>query len=154
MSTQADFTEQQWADITEAPLQIIMTMFAAGEHGPISAIKESAAGAKVLSEPGNRGVATGLINEIVPAAKSREARKGAEKPEGDSFAAIIDDGVNDLKPAAAALSTLPAEEAQGVGVWLVDIAAAVAGAAKGVSDTERETVAKIAGVFAVPVPPL
>ena len=64
------------------------------------------------------------------------------------FASIVLRGLADLQPAATALKAhLPQDEVQAVGGWLVDIAEAVAGASKGVSEGEKETVAKIAGMF-------
>lgn len=152
MSSQADFTEDEWSAITEAPLQVLVTMFAAGEHGPISMIKESSAGAHALAQPGNRGAGSGLIAEIVPVAQGKEARHEVGHPKGHSIAEVIADCIAELEPAAAALAGLPGDEGAQVGAWLVDIGAAVAGAAKGVNDTERDTLAEIASVFSVPAP--
>ena len=59
-----------------------------------------------------------------------------------------------LQPAAAALAKLTGDEGAQVGAWLVDIGAAVAKAAKGVTDVERGALAKVAGVFGVPAPQL
>ena len=151
MSTQADFTEDEWSAITEAPLQVMVTMFAAGEHGPISMIKESNAGAHALVQPGNHGSGSGLIAEIVPVAQGKEARHGVAHPKGHSITEVIDGCLAELAPAAAALAEL-GDEGKQVGTWLVDIGAAVAGAAKGVNDTERDTLAKIATAFGVSAP--
>jgi hypothetical protein len=154
MSGQADFTDDEWTAVTEAPLEIMVTMFAAGQHGPISTIKESSAGAHAITQPGNRGAASGLIAEIVPLAQSKQARHDVGHPKGGSLDELIAACLARLEPAAAALATLPGDEGAEVGAWLVDIAAAVARAAKGVSDTERETVAKIAAIFGVAAPEL
>jgi hypothetical protein len=152
MSGRSDFTDDEWAALTEAPLLVTITMFTAGQHGPISAIKESAAGARAIQNPGNRGAASALIAEIVPLAESKEARHGAEHHKGKSVDEIVAACLADLEPAAAALHKRPADEAQGVGAWLVDIAQAVAGASKGVSERETATVAKIASTFGVTPP--
>ena len=152
MSSKADFTEDEWTLVSEAPLQVMVTMFAAGQHGPISTIKESKAGAMAITNPGNRGSASALIAEIIPAAQSKEARHDVGHPKGASIAEIVAAGIAKLEPVAAALAKLPGDEATQVGAWLVDIAAAVADAAKGTSDTEREAIAKIAAVFGVPAP--
>ena len=152
MSGQADFTDDEWTEITEAPLEVMVTMFAAGQHGPISTIKESSAGAHAITQPGNRGAASGLIAEIVPIAQGKEARHDVGHPHGDSVADLIQGCLDRLGPAATALGKLPADERSEVGAWLVDIAVAVAKAAKGVSDGERETIAKIAAIFGVTAP--
>ena len=34
MSSKADFTDEEWTAITDAPLEVMVTMFAAGQHGP------------------------------------------------------------------------------------------------------------------------
>jgi len=152
MSGQADFSDEEWTAVTDAPLQVMATMFLAGQHGPISAIKESNAGVHAIAQPGNRGSASGLIAEIIPVAESKQARHDAGHPHGASVAEAIDDAVTKLQPAATALAKLPGDEAAHVGGWLVDIGAAVAGASKGVSDTERETLGRIAAVFGVAAP--
>lgn len=152
MSSKADFTDDEWTAIVEAPLEVVVTMFAAGQHGPISTIKESSAGAHAIAQPGNRGAGSGLIAEISPLAESRQARHDVGHPHGDSMPHLIDACLDRLRPAAAALAKCPADEAAEVGGWLVDIAVAVAAAAKGVSDTERETMGKIAAIFGATAP--
>ena len=152
MSGQADFTEDEWTAIVEAPLEVMVTMFAAGQHGPISTLKESTAGARAIAQPGNRGAASGLIAEVIPAAQGKQARHDAGHPKGDSLAEIIDAGLAKLEPAATALAARPGDEVSGFGAWLVDIAVAVAQASKGVSDTERDAIERIAAAFGVPAP--
>ena len=152
MSTKTDFTDAEWKAIAEAPLLITAAMFAAGQHGPISMVKESAASAKLIAQPGNRGAATGLIAEIAPDAQSKESRHDAEHHKGADIAAIVDACLADLAPAAAALAKLPQDEGSGVAEWYLDIAVAVAKASKGVSDTERDAVGRVAGVFKLSPP--
>ena len=149
MSGRSDFTDEEWTAVTEAPLLVTVTMFTAGQHGPISAVKESAAAARAIQHPGNRGAASALIAEIVPLAQSKQARHDVEHHKGHSVDEVLAACLTDLEPAAAALRKLPTDEAQGVGRWLVDIAEAVAEASKGVSERETATVAKIADVFGV-----
>jgi hypothetical protein len=152
MSGKSDFTDEEWTAITDAPFEVITIMFLAGAHGPISTIKETSAGAHALAQPGNRGSSSGLIAEIIPVAEGKQARHDAGHPHGASMAEAIDAGVAKLQPAAAALGKLTGDETAEVGAWLVDIGAAVAQAAKGVTDVEREALGKIAGVFGVPAP--
>ncbi len=154
MSGKSDFTDEEWTAVTDAPFEVITIMFLAGAHGPISTLKESSAGAHAIAQPGNRGSASGLIAEIIPDAEGKQARHDAGHPHGASVVEAIDAGVAKLQPAATALAKLTGDEAAQVGVWLVDIGAAVAQAAKGVTDGERDALAKIAGVFGVPAPQL
>ncbi len=154
MSTKSDFTDAEWKAVTEAPLLITAALFAAGQHGPISMVKESAASAKVITNPGDRGAANGLIVEIMPDAQSKESRHDAEHHKGQSIAAIVDACLADLAPAAAALAKLPQDEGSGVAEWFLEIAVAVAKASKGVSDTERDAVGRVATLFKLASPPL
>jgi hypothetical protein len=153
MADKSDFTDAEWKAVAEAPLLVTVTMFAAGQHGPISMIKESAAGARVIAAPGDRGSASGLINAIAADAQTKEARHDAEHHKGADLTAVIAACLADLEPAAAAMKAhLSPDEVKQVGGWLVDIAAAVAGASKGVSEGEKDTVAKVAAVFGVTAP--
>lgn len=149
MSDKSVFDEDQWRAVVEAPLLVTVTMFAAGQHGPISMVKESAASARLIATPGDRGAANALIAQIVPEAEAKESRHDVGHRKGASIQELIVKGLADLEPAAAAIANLPADEAAGVGGWLVDIAKAVAAASKGTSDVEAETIAKIAALFGV-----
>jgi hypothetical protein len=150
MADQSDFSDQEWKAVVEAPLLVTVTMFAAGQHGPISMVKESAAGARVIGAPGDRGSASGLINAIAAQSQTKEARKDAEHHKGSDLAAVIAACLADLAPAAAALKAhLDAEESAQVGGWLYDIAHAVAGASKGVTETEQHALDQIAAIFGV-----
>jgi hypothetical protein len=152
MSTRTDFSDDEWKALTEAPLLVMVTMFAAGQHGPISTIKESSAGARAITHPGNRGAATALIGELLPEAQSKQARHDAAHHKGPDVDAIVASCLGDLQPAAEVLGKLPADESQGLAAWLVDIATAVAEASKGVSERETHTVARIAQTFGVAAP--
>jgi len=57
MADKSDFTDAEWKAVAEAPLLVTVTMFAAGQHGPISMIKESAAGARVIHVDVDHGLA-------------------------------------------------------------------------------------------------
>jgi hypothetical protein len=149
MTDKSAFTDDEWKAITEAPLLTSLAMFAAGQHGPISMVKEASASARAVARPGDRGVATALIAQIVPAAEGHEARHDARAHQGKSMEAVVDRALADLQPAAAALLKLPPEERAEVAGWLVDIARAVAAASKGVSPDEQATIDKIAAIFAV-----
>jgi hypothetical protein len=153
MAERSDFSDPEWKAVVEAPLLVTVTMFVAGQHGPISMVKESTASARLISAPGDRGAASGLINTIAAEAQTKEARHDAQHHKGGDLATVIAACLADLEPAAAALRAhLPADEVAEVGGWLVDIAAAVAAAAKGVSDEEQQTVAKVAAIFGVAPP--
>ncbi len=149
MAQKSDFTEAEWTAVTEAPLLIMVTMFAAGGHGPIAMVKESAAGARLLQSPGDRGPAAALIAQIAPEAQSKESRHDVQHRKGQSIEQLITSGVTDLGVAARALDKIPADERAAVGAWFVDIARAVAAASKGTSEREAATIVEIADAFGV-----
>jgi hypothetical protein len=150
MTDKSAFTADEWHAVTDAPLLVTMAIFAAGEHGPISMVKEASASARSISNPGGRGVATELIAQIAAEADSKEARHDMNQHRGKDVDAAIAGALADLEPAAAALKrNLSAIEAAEVAGWLVDIARAVAKAAKTVNPAEQATIDKITAVFRV-----
>ncbi len=150
MTDETVFTDEEWHAITDAPLLVTAAIFAGGEHGPISMVKEAAASARAIANPGDRGVANELIHRIAAAADTKEARHDMKAHRGADIDAAIEGVLHDLEPAAHALRTnLPAVEAAEVGGWLVDIADAVAKAAKTVNPREQATTEKITALFRI-----
>ena len=149
MTDKSAFDEAEWHAITEAPLLITSAVFIAGEHGPISMVKEASASARAITHPGEHGVANALIGEIVAEANTKETRHELKEHRGPTPQAAVEGVLQDLAPAAAALKKLPAEEEQEVGKWFVAIAQAVAASAKSVNPDEQTTIEKIAALFGV-----
>ena len=115
MTDKSAFTDSEWHALTDAPLLITAAVFIAGEHGPISMVKEASASAKSISKPGERGVANELIGQIVAEANTKEARAEMKEHRGPTPQAAIEGVLHDLEPAAAALKKLPADEAASSG---------------------------------------
>jgi hypothetical protein len=149
MTDKSVFDEAEWHALTEAPLLVTTAVFVAGEHGPISMIKEASASARAISRPGERGVANELIGQIVSEANTKDARAEMKEHRGPTPQAAIEGVLRDLAPAAAALKRLPPEEATEVAAWFVAIGEAVAASAKSVNPDERATIDKIAALFDV-----
>ena len=147
MTDKSVFTEDEWHALTEAPLLVTAAIFVAGEHGPISLVKEASASARAISRPGERGVANELIGQIVAEANTKETRAELKEHRGPTPQAAIESALHDLAPAADALKKLPADEAAQVAGWLVAIAEAVAESAKTVNPDERTTIDKIAALL-------
>jgi hypothetical protein len=148
MTDKAVFSDAEWHALTDAPLLATLAIFVTGEHGPISMVKEASASARAIAQPGDRGSADALIAEIAAAAESKEARHDMKDHLGSSIDETLQRTLADLQPAATALAKLPPDEAAQVGAWLVDIANAVAGAAKTVKPAEQAAIDKIATLFA------
>jgi hypothetical protein len=149
MTDRSAFTDEQWHALTDAPVAIMLAVAMVGDHGPISMIKESSAGAKVMAMPPHSGPADELIAAIVPDAKDKQARHDAKQHKGATPNVIVDGLVADVKTAVTALAHIPAEESAQVRQWYFDIATAVAGAAKGVKPTEQELLDRLAVVLEV-----
>lgn len=143
MTDKTFFSDDEWAALSEAPLYVTLAIVAVAEHGPISMVKEAAAGARAMAQPGDRGVASELINAISHDAQSSEARHDAKDHRGKSPDEAVNVALEQLKPATAALAKLPLDEAVEVRSWLLDIARAVAEAAKGVNEKEQATIDRI-----------
>ena len=144
MTDRSAFTDEQWHALTDAPVAIMLAVAMVGDHGPISMVKESAAGAKVMAMPPHSGPADELIAAIVPDAKDKQARHDAKQHKGATPNVIVDGLVADVQNAVKALAHIPAEESAQVGQWYFDIATAVAGASKGVKPTEQELLDRLA----------
>jgi hypothetical protein len=143
MTDKSFFSDDEWKALSEAPLFVTMAMVVVGEHGPISMVKEAAASARAMARPGDRGEASELIAAISHDAQSHEARHDAKEHRGKSLDQSVDEAIGQLALVPAALAKLPLEEAIEVRSWLVDIANAVGGAAKGTSEREQATVDRI-----------
>jgi len=147
MTDKSVFSDAEWHALTDAPLLVTLAIFVTGEHGPISMVKEATASARAIARPGDRGSASGLIAEIAAEAETKEARHDMKEHRGASMDETLQRALTDLQPAATALAKLPADEGAQVGAWLVDIAKAVAGAAKTVNPAEQAAIDKIAALF-------
>ena len=149
MTDKSAFSETEWHALTEAPLLVTTAIFAVGEHGPISMIKEASASARSITKPGERGVANALIGQIVAEANTKEARAEMRERRGPTPQAVVEGVLQELAPAADALKKLPADEAAEVAGWYVAIAEAVAASAKTVNPDEQATIDKIRALFGV-----
>jgi hypothetical protein len=150
MTDKSAFTDDEWKELTEAPLLVTLALFAAGEHGPISMVKEASASARTIAHPPAGGPADELIAEIAKEAEGKEARHNARQHQVANLEQVVEASLADLGGAASALRKLPNDEAAQVGRWFVDIAKAVAAAAKTVTPAEQETIDKIAALFEIP----
>jgi hypothetical protein len=149
MTDRSAFTDEQWHAITDAPVAIMAAMTMMGDHGPISLVKETTAGAKVIAMPPHSGPADELIAAIVPDAKDKQARHDAKQHKGATPNVVVDGLVADVMAAVSALDHVPADEAAQVRQWFYDIAAAVAGASKGVKPSEQELLDRLAGLLRI-----
>jgi hypothetical protein len=150
MTDKTFFSDDEWKALSEAPLYVTLAMVAVGQHGPISMVKEAAAGARLLAQPGDHGAAAELIAAISHDAQGHEARHDTKEHRGKSLDQTVDEAVTQLALAAAALGRLPLEEAIEVRGWLIDLARAVGGAAKGTDEQEQAVIERIRVALGAP----
>jgi hypothetical protein len=150
MTDKSAFTDEEWKALTEAPLLVTLALFAVGEHGPISAVKEAAASARTIAHPPAGGPADQLAAEIAEDARGKEARHNASQHQVANLDQVVEAALADLGGAASALRKLPHDEAAEIGAWFVGIAKAVAAAAKTVTAEEQATIQKIETLFETP----
>jgi hypothetical protein len=143
MTDKTFFSDDEWQTLAQAPLFVTLAVVAVAEHGPISVIKEAAASAKLLAQPGDRGAATELVAAIAHDAQGHDARHDTKENRGKSPADAVDEAVSQLAVAAGVLAKLPLEEAIEVRSWLLDLAHAIAEAAKGTNPKEAATIERI-----------
>jgi hypothetical protein len=149
MTDKSAFTDAEWHALSDAPLLVTLALFATGEHGPISMVKEATASARAIAQPGEHGAANALIAEIAAASETKEARHDMKEHRGHSMEEALQSSLADLAPAAEALKKIPTVEAAEVAAWLLDIAEAVAQAAKDVKPEEQAAIDRIKALFAV-----
>ena len=149
MTDRSSFSDEQWHALTDAPVAIMLAVSIVGDHGPISMLKESTAGAKAIARPEHSGPADQLIAEIVPEAAAKEARHDAKQHKGATPNVMVDGLMSDVTAAVEALSGIPAEESAQVRQWYFDIGQAVAAASKGIKPSEQELLDRLRQVLAL-----
>lgn len=150
MTDRSSFSDEQWHALTDAPVAIMLAVALVGDHGPISMMKESVAGAKTIARPPHSGPANLLISQIAPEAEQKEARHDAKEHKGGTPAVVVDGLVAEVDAAVAALGNIPADESQHVRQWYYDIAVAVASASKGVKPAEQELLDRLSDTLGIP----
>lgn len=149
MTDRSAFSDAQWKALVDAPVAVMLAMTVVGDHGPISMVKESTAGARTVARPPHSGPADLLISQIAPEAEGKEARHDAKQHKGSTPNIVVDGLLSDVEQAVTALKHIPADESAQVRQWYFDIAEAVASASKGVKPAERELLDRLAAVLGV-----
>lgn len=143
MTDRSVFTDEEWKAVTQAPLRITLALVACGAHGPINVVKEAAAAARTMTHPAEHGSANDLIAEIARAAEGHEARHDVQAHAGKTPDEIASQALTDLEPAVDALHKLSSDADTEVRAWLLEIAQAVAAAAKSVTPAEQAVLDKL-----------
>ena len=162
MTTQADFTEEEWARLERAPIVAGMAISLADPGGPIELFKETKATLQVVGEEAQAGahgdLAGAVAKSIAEKAQKHENPVGDFKPKGTMAGEqILDElrGVNALLTEKATR-----DEADGFRDWLRAAAQNAAKAAKEggfmgfhavrVSEGEQQMLDKLGEVLSSP----
>lgn len=129
MSTQADYTPEEWATLRRAPMVAGLALSLADPGGAIELTKETLATLRVASDPEGHGDLVALVSaDIAALAAKHENPLGDFKPKGaDAPQQVVAElgAVNAILTAKAT-----PEEAAGFRAWIADAAQAAANAAK------------------------
>ena len=130
MTTKADFTEEEWAELRRAPLLAGMAITLADPGGPVEVFKETAAVLKdVLAAADGRSDLVGEVaRELREAVQHRQRPLGEFKPRGADAGAQVLEELARVRTVVDAKAT--AEESEAFRAWLVECAQRAAEAAK------------------------
>jgi hypothetical protein len=82
MSTKADYTAEEWAQLTQAPLMATMAIVAADMSGPIGLVKEMMSTVKTIQETAASTTAGELVKAISTDIIEAEQKKKDQKDQG------------------------------------------------------------------------
>lgn len=147
MTTQADYTPEEWKSILQAPAMAGMVVMLTGQSGPFQMVKEMFAVSKALADVEKEAASNELIRALVSAAKSVKLE---DMQPGQKFSTIEEaraHALNQVRQVGMLVDQkAPAQEAQEFKQWLASLGQKVAEAAKeggflgfgGVQVTEEE----------------
>ena len=132
MTSEPDFTEEEWTRLKRAPFIAGMAISLADPGGPIEALKETSATLKTVlraAESGDRGALVDrLAHETAEDARSRKNPLGGFRPHGATAGVEILDELREVSRIAAAKAA--PEDVSAFRAFLVEAAQAAADAAK------------------------
>jgi len=100
MTTKADYTAEEWAQLTQAPLMATMAIVAADMSGPIGLVKEMMSTVKTIQETAASTTAGELVKAISTDIIESEQKKKDQKDQKDQGAQPAGDA--SAQPAADA----------------------------------------------------
>ena len=132
MTTQADFTDEEWARLRRAPVVAGMAITLADPGGPIEALKESMATVKTVldvAKTGGQGeLVDALAKDVAEMAGQRKNPVGDFKPKGGAAGQEILAELGEANRLVSEKAT--PEEADAFREWLIRAAQGAADAAK------------------------
>ncbi len=147
MSDTQGFSKEDWRVLVDAPLQVGATVLAVGPHGVKTTIHEVKAAKALVKHPGPYGAADELIKAISHEADRSKARLDTKRKMHAAPQKVADSLLEEVSRVPAVLAQRSAEEAAGVGAWLVDIADAVIASSTEPTEAERAMRDRVADLF-------
>ena len=158
MTTQADYTPEEWTALVRSPFVAAMAITFADPGGPIEIVKETAAALRTVTEAvaGQPELLAAVKADALAQAQAHENPLADFKPRGADARQQV---VEELRSVNAILSAkATADEAAAFRAWLVGAAQASANAAKEggflgigavqVSEREQQMLDELAAVLA------
>jgi hypothetical protein len=160
MTTQADYTPEEWKAILQAPAMAGMVVMLTGQSGPFQMVKEIFAVSKAMVDAEKQGASNELIGALVSAAKSFKPEDMQPAQKFDTIEEARAHALNQVRQVAALVDQkAPAQEAQEFKQWLATLGQKVAEAAKEggflgfggvqVTDEEKTAVSELATALGV-----
>jgi len=112
MTTKADYTAEEWAQLTQAPLMATMSIVAADMSGPIGLVKEMMATVKTIQETAASAAAGELVKaistDVIESQQKKEQKE--QKDQGDASAQPAGDATGQPTADASAQPTPPSPD--------------------------------------------
>src|SRR5215475_3626832 len=90
MTTKGDYTAEEWAQLTQAPLMATMAIVAADMSGPIGLVKEMMATVKTIQETAASTTAGELVKaiaaDIIETQQKKDQKDQGAQPTGEAAA--------------------------------------------------------------------
>lgn len=160
MSTQADYSPEEWDMLTEAPMMAGAAIIVA-DPAIFGAVKESAALAKIIHEA-TTSARTELIRAIGQTIQAGKKLDKQEMPKESTIDATVKMLIKRCHQAALIVQAKSPEEADGFVAFLLDVAQETANASKEggflgigavrVSEHEKKAIADLAAALGTPPP--
>jgi len=159
MTTQGDFTEEEWARLGRAPLVAGMAITLADPGGPIEAIRESRAALRIVQEAAQDGTHGDFVRavaaDVAQRARQRQNPLAGFRPKGPQAGEEI---LEELRAVNALLvEKATPEEVAAFRWWLREAAQSTAKAAKEggflgfnaelVSEREQQMLERLGAIF-------
>jgi hypothetical protein len=109
MTTKADYTAEEWAQLTQAPLMATMSIVAADMSGPIGLVKEMMATVKTIQETAASATAGELVKAISTDVIESQQKK-EQKDQGDASAQPAGDATGQPTADASTQPTPPSPD--------------------------------------------